>query len=90
MTRHILVGAEGVSVNTYQWSETDTLRLSWDMADLTIELPLLPDDTALRVSLAELRSWATARELWHDQQPLTAEQTKMIGDYLAAKKADTP
>lgn len=62
MTRHILVTQKGVNSVVYEWDATDTLRLSWDVTDLTIELPLLPDDVALRVSLADLRAWAKQRE----------------------------
>lgn len=59
---HTIVTARGVSVHEYDYDDP-TVRLSWDLPDtLVVELPLLPDDVALRVSLADLRAWAKERE----------------------------
>lgn len=59
---HTIVTAHGVTVNEFDYTNP-TVRLSWDLPDtLMVELPLLPDDTALRVSLGELRTWAKQRE----------------------------
>ncbi len=63
MYRTVLVTKDGVSVNHHDWDQTPVVRLSWDLpGETVISLPMLPDDTALRVSVADLRSWALQRE----------------------------
>ncbi len=64
MYRTVLVTKDGVSTAHHDWDQASAVRLSWDLPGETVlELPMLPNDTALRVSLADLRSWAMQREI---------------------------
>jgi len=63
MTRHVSITERGVSTKHYPWQDRPVVRLSWALpGDTMIEVPSLPDDAALRVSLADLRAYALHRE----------------------------
>ena len=69
MTRHVLITEDSTCNRSYDWDELPTVRISWDVpAETILELPMAPDDIALRVSLADLRAWAKQREV--DQIPV--------------------
>jgi hypothetical protein len=63
MTRSFLVTKHGWNATTNDWTDHDSIRLSWDLPDDTVlEVPTLPDGEALRVSMADLRAMLLQRD----------------------------
>jgi hypothetical protein len=63
MYRTVLVTKDGVSTAHHEWDQASAVRLSWDLPGETVlEVPMLPNDLAMRVTVADLRAWMLQRE----------------------------